>query len=620
MKLETVILKNFRGYKGEHRIPINDLTAIIGKNDAGKSTILEALDVFFNGSPKDTSDLCVFRDPSDDFFWIGCEFSDFPETLILDENAPTSLKDEHLLNKNGNLEIIIKIDCSSGTISAKNIKKYFISNYPKIKELDILFEKKQPALQKLITSNSLEDDCNQNENPSMRKALFTRYINDQTLFEEIDIECSKKIEEYFPLYQLFKSDRPSTDTDEEAQNPLKIAIKEALEDLNDSTKDIMDEITKKLKEVTTLTLEKLKEIAPELADELEPHVSEPDFSKVFKVSISDEKIPINKRGSGVRRLILLSFFRAQAELNKSKSGRKNLIYAIEEPETSQHPNFQRMLLNSFNELIAQGGCQIIITTHTPEIAKFLPADSLCLIKSEDNLSMLDDADLDNLYSTIAETLGLHAYLDPERVKLILCSEGPTDLDLLKNLSAKLHLENPSLPDLSQSNIACAFLPFGGSNLLHHATKSEYLLKQAERLPFKVVGFVDSDKGGNQPHRYRNAIVALRPHADIIELSKRTIENYLHHDAINEYFELTLPPFSDTDDIPLIVAKALYEKAAPPGRSWDNLEEKKQKEKLRITKGKLANYAPQYMNLERLDAINGNEIFTLLQLIQRHLSS
>lgn len=46
MKLREVVLKNFRGYYRETRIPVDDLTALIGKNDVGKSTILEALDIF----------------------------------------------------------------------------------------------------------------------------------------------------------------------------------------------------------------------------------------------------------------------------------------------------------------------------------------------------------------------------------------------------------------------------------------------------------------------------------------------------------------------------------------------------------------------------------------------
>ena len=47
MKLKKLKLKNFRGYSYEVEIEVTDLNVIIGKNDIGKSTILEALDIFF---------------------------------------------------------------------------------------------------------------------------------------------------------------------------------------------------------------------------------------------------------------------------------------------------------------------------------------------------------------------------------------------------------------------------------------------------------------------------------------------------------------------------------------------------------------------------------------------
>ena len=51
MKLKRLILENFRGYYERTEIDFDDLTAFIGKNNVGKSTILEALDVFFNNTP-----------------------------------------------------------------------------------------------------------------------------------------------------------------------------------------------------------------------------------------------------------------------------------------------------------------------------------------------------------------------------------------------------------------------------------------------------------------------------------------------------------------------------------------------------------------------------------------
>ena len=48
MIIKQLYLRNFRGYS-EIRIPFDDsFNIIIGRNDIGKSTILEALEIFFN--------------------------------------------------------------------------------------------------------------------------------------------------------------------------------------------------------------------------------------------------------------------------------------------------------------------------------------------------------------------------------------------------------------------------------------------------------------------------------------------------------------------------------------------------------------------------------------------
>ena len=47
MKIVNFTLENFRGYRKPITISFNDLTVLIGKNDIGKSTILEGLDIFF---------------------------------------------------------------------------------------------------------------------------------------------------------------------------------------------------------------------------------------------------------------------------------------------------------------------------------------------------------------------------------------------------------------------------------------------------------------------------------------------------------------------------------------------------------------------------------------------
>lgn len=110
MYLKRFKLRNFRGYKEAVEINFDDLTAFVGKNDSGKSTILEALDIFFNenkGTVKlDKDDLNIdCKNAGDVDIMMTAYFSELPDSIIIDESNPTSLQDEYLLNKNNELEI-----------------------------------------------------------------------------------------------------------------------------------------------------------------------------------------------------------------------------------------------------------------------------------------------------------------------------------------------------------------------------------------------------------------------------------------------------------------------------------------------------------------------------------
>ncbi len=63
MRLKSVKLTQFRGYRTTTVIPVDEaMTGIVGRNDYGKSTILEALAIFFeSGDVKaDKSDMNCF--------------------------------------------------------------------------------------------------------------------------------------------------------------------------------------------------------------------------------------------------------------------------------------------------------------------------------------------------------------------------------------------------------------------------------------------------------------------------------------------------------------------------------------------------------------------------------
>ena len=145
MKLEKIILENFRGYRNRTFIDVDDFTVLIGKNDAGKSTILEALDIFFGNSNPDQEDGCVSGECSN--VRIGCAFSEYPDELIIDSSNTTSLEKEFLLNDAGQLEVHKIYNCTAA--KPKCTSAYAIALHPTTEKCSDLLEQSISKLKSL---------------------------------------------------------------------------------------------------------------------------------------------------------------------------------------------------------------------------------------------------------------------------------------------------------------------------------------------------------------------------------------------------------------------------------------------------------------------------------------
>jgi len=401
MKIKKIKIKNFRSYKDEVEIEFDDLTAFVGKNDIGKSTVLEALDIFFNDGKgvvkldKDDINKQAVADNDNEIVISVC-FEELPTTIVIDSTNETTLQAEYLLNSSNQLEIIKKYP------NAGKEKVFVKANHPTNDNCKDLLQKKNTDYQKTIRENTIT--CtNQTINAIMRTAIWTHFSSDLQL-AEIEIDVTKgdtksiwdKLQNYLPLYSLFQSDRKNSDGDSEVQDPLKEALKQILNDtiLKQKFAEIALEVENKLREVSTRTLEKVREMNPEIANSLNPIIPPVESLKwtdVFKsVSITgDNDIPINKRGSGVKRLILLNFFRAEAERRKAEENIPSIIYAIEEPETSQHTDHQKKLISAFLELSTTPNTQVIITTHSATLVKALKFEHLRLVTNANNTKNIE---------------------------------------------------------------------------------------------------------------------------------------------------------------------------------------------------------------------------------------
>ena len=390
MKIKSVMVNRFRGYDQRVKIDMDNLRVLVGKNDIGKSTVLEALDLFFNEGKgcvkidkEDINKTCLTQ--GNDCIEIEVEFTELPASILIDSTNQTTLQDEYLVTDMGSLHVIKRYP------GAGKEKVYIKANHPTNQGCKDLLLKKNSELKKILEDAGL--NCSdKTKNAELRRAIWQGQASLQLAESEIEVgkidakSIWEQLKSYMPMYNLFQSDRKNTDTDDEVQDPMRIAVKEILADpvIQADLARVAQTVKSRLDEVASRTLEKLRELNPAIANSLDPQLPEPSALKwadVFKsVAITgDDDIPINKRGSGVKRLVLISFFRAEAERRQSESTLPDIVYAIEEPETSQHPEHQRSLTDALIALSNSRNTQVLLTTHSPEIVKRLKFEDLLLV-------------------------------------------------------------------------------------------------------------------------------------------------------------------------------------------------------------------------------------------------
>ncbi|WP_298339633.1 ATP-binding protein [uncultured Algibacter sp.] len=577
MYLKKLKLLNFRSYQTIEIEFDENLNVIIGRNDIGKSTILEALDIFFGqGRTKiDINDKNVFNGSKME---IACSFKiDKNKEYLIDTDVKTKLSDEYLLNSDGDLEIKKVWDCSKNKLTATSLKTFIICNYPiqyskkplptlKIEDLRKVLENDEIAfaLSEKQNNNQLENldeglsigpydpdtdkvvpvSIDKRKRADIRKAIYSVIDNLElkTIELPIDKEDSKNIwnsiSTDLPLFFLFQSDRANKDTDKDVQDPLKVITKTAIDNVIDKLEEIKKLIKDNAELIGKETIKKLGEMNPELAKVLKPEVTNKAWDSLFAFSfIGDDNIPMNKRGSGVRRLILLNYFRAEAE--RQNTSNKNVIFAIEEPETSQHPNHQKLLIDALNEIALKEKSQVILTTHSPEIAKQTKDENLILIDRINGVNkVIQD---ENKLKAIAETLGITSYLG----KLVICVEGENDINFLLNLNQSIS-DFKNIIDLKKEKIK--IIPMGGSSLKNWVDRN--YLEGSNIIEFHLY-----DKDSNE--QYKSSIEKVNKRKDnskgILTL-RREMENYIHPSLYESEFEIDCSSIRDwnNSDIPNIV--------------------------------------------------------------------
>jgi hypothetical protein len=180
-----------------------------------------------------------------------------------------------------------------------------------------------------------------------------------------------------------------------------------------------------------------------------------------------------------------------------------------------------------------------------------------------------------------------------RRPLLLLVEGTHDLEFLRRISRRLALDSPEIPDLAQlaaaGRIVC--LPFGGGN---PAAWGDRLAP----LACAEVHFYDRELPPESDLRLRCAAhVNLRPGCRAFVTGKRSLENYLHPQAITAAGGGLLA-FGDRDSVACLAAQTWYGNT-PRACSWAELPHRSRARWIARAKRWLNTTAVEHMTAQRL---------------------
>lgn len=530
VRVHSMRVENYGPFARLEEITFSSLSTIIGRNDAGKSHTLKALQLFFGKYKLEAGDVYDSADVTDSVV-VEVSLTALPETLDCDGGA-LHLADERLLDANGRLRMR-KTYPYAGPYDRPALA-LIVQDFADERFSGLLTLKERELNERCASCNvPLSEGKRKRTAAEKRAALRVVAVAQGLSLVERALPLSardelwKCIEAQLPRYELFETDTRLGvgETSFQAQfrpivraateEPTVVAARDAFtESINRALQSEVDAIFERLRRHTTA----FSGLAVRPAFSWEKAVS-------FEILGTDEhgvQRSLDQRGSGMRRLLMVAFFQYLAE--KTLDHDHNVIYAVEEPENCLHPGLQRELVNSFRAL-ADEGAQVILTSHSPVFAGASPLSDLVLIERTGGVARAiqgpDPAD-------VAEELGIEPADQITGYSACVFVEGRDDVYFWRTLAQTLKRGGHLRADFDDLRIG--LMPSGGHNLKHWIT-----LRAMGRMNRRFAMIVDSDRFSAAhdilPEKLQWKRECEEQGGACYILRKREIENYLHRDAL-----------------------------------------------------------------------------------------
>jgi len=415
MKLYKIELDKFRSI--EHTdIEVNSLAMFIGENNAGKSNILRAIELFYQDS---------VRGINEEYFYF--KNQDKPISIILTFNRLTTYDKKQKYLKHWIYDQTIRV--KKIVEHDKETKKYEMPLYGwQARPCEICFDlsrfdEYKGDIEKIVKERKLPSYFKNNKGnitqTSYKEGVMKFTEEGKVEFGEPGwIKNPAGLKEVFadllPKFYLVPAVKDAQDESKATQqtvlgklvkdltnrivlkNPKFDDVKKQLEGLkkylNKSDAGDESERLQEIKDFEKTISGIISESMPETKIGIE--IVTPELIDLFKdVKITlDDALPtsIDSKGHGLQRALILAYIRAYAktintvllEEEKQESLVKNFILAIEEPELYLHPNGQRKMMNVLKNISTTD--QVLGCTHSNFFVDMFEYENIIIVGREGN--------------------------------------------------------------------------------------------------------------------------------------------------------------------------------------------------------------------------------------------
>jgi putative ATP-dependent endonuclease of the OLD family len=401
MQFTNVTVDNYKGLR-EADCTLSDFVCVVGENNAGKSSLLQAVLLFINGSklPKD-----AFYDPDKEIL-ITVHMSNVSDELL------EKLGDDHRQK----LQVYVrdeKLTLARRYATDGTSKLRVVTNVPR--EIKYRSERVSEAfagkkgkeiadvLRVFYPATGDEDAFVAIATQTAAKALVADYVSklppEELVLEDIQlptgIDNSIRAILPEPIYiPAVKDLIDDLKTKEGASfgRLLNILLDVIEEDLSEAAETfenlrkklnrienedgtISDDRMERVKRIEATIQDNLKETFRDVRIELE--IPPPEIKAVLSNAsvVADDGVrgPVDNKGDGFKRAITFSILRTYVQLSQDKDWRKDpedpkptrdrFLFLFEEPELYLHPRAQSILFEAL-ALISKRH-QTVVTTHSP---------------------------------------------------------------------------------------------------------------------------------------------------------------------------------------------------------------------------------------------------------------